>query len=109
MNQKRKTNENPTPKGLKRPRKAEVNYLPPFPFGETGESLEKERLDLLNEIRKKNNKNIIGEKMEKTFSYRRTEVVKDCPAVKDFMERWPALFCESEVNFSSFLCWPNMQ
>ncbi|XP_021325588.1 uncharacterized protein [Danio rerio] len=98
VNQKRKTNENPTPKGFKRPRKAEVNYLPPFPFGETGESLEKERLDLLNEIRKKNNKNIIGEKMEKTFYYRRTEVVKDCPAVKDFMERWPALFCESEIK-----------
>lgn len=98
---RKKTNEKSCPKGMKRPRKAEVNYLPPFPFGETKETLEQERVDLLKEIQKKNNKKVIGEIMEKTFSYRRLEIINHCPAVKDFMERWPALFCESEVNLSS--------
>lgn len=87
-----KTNEKSCPKGTKHPRKAEVNYLPPFPFGETEETLEKERVDLLKEIQKKNNKKVIGEKMEKTFSYQRLEIINHCPAVKDFKERWPALF-----------------
>ncbi|KAK2841292.1 hypothetical protein Q7C36_012871 [Tachysurus vachellii] len=95
---RKKTNEKSCLKGTKRPRKAEVNYLPPFPFGETEETLEKERVDLLKEIQKKNNKKLIGEKMEKTFSYRRLEIINHCPAVKDFKERWPALFCESEIK-----------
>ena len=86
------------PKGIKRPNKAEVNYLPPLSFGETGDTLERERIDLLNEIKKKNNDKIIGEKMERSFSYRRLEVVQHCPAVHDFMERWPAMFSELQVN-----------
>lgn len=75
-----------------------MNYLPPLPSGETQDTLEKERVDLLREIKKKNNEKIIGEKMEKSFSYRRMEVVKQCPAVQDLMERWPVLFCETQVN-----------
>ena len=85
-------------KGFKRPKKAEVNYLPPLPFGETEETLEKERLDLLKEIKKKNNERAIKEKMEKSFAMRRTEVVRDCPAIHDLLERWPSLFCENQVN-----------
>ncbi|KAK0151964.1 hypothetical protein N1851_006663 [Merluccius polli] len=50
-------------KGFKMPKKAEVNYLPPLPFGETEETLEKERLDLLKEIKKKNNERAINEKL----------------------------------------------
>lgn len=95
---RRISNEEGLPKGIKRPKKAEVNYLPPLPSGETEDTLEKERLDLLREIKKKNNEKIIDEKMEKSFSYRRMEVVKQCPAVQDLMERWPALFCETQVN-----------
>ncbi|KAI7789835.1 hypothetical protein IRJ41_007412 [Triplophysa rosa] len=79
-------------------KKAEVNYLPPLPFGETEETLEKERLNLLKEIKKKNNERAINEKMEKSFAMRRTEVVKDCPTIKDLLERWPSLFCENQVN-----------
>ncbi|KAJ4924080.1 hypothetical protein JOQ06_000321 [Pogonophryne albipinna] len=86
------------PKGIKRPKKAEVNYLPPLPFGETGDTLERERIDLLNEIKKKNNDKIIGEKIERSFSYRRLEVVQHCPAVHDFMERWPAMFSELQIK-----------
>lgn len=91
----------PTSKGIKRPKKAEVNYLPPFPFGETEETLEKERVDLLSEIKKKDNDKVVCAKMEKTFSYRRLVVVNQCPAVPDVMERWPALFYESQVNLSN--------
>lgn len=68
--QKRRISENDLPKGIKRPKKAEVNYLPLLPLGETEYSLEKERLDLLQEVKKKNNEKIIGEKTEKSFSYR---------------------------------------
>ncbi|CAI5673606.1 unnamed protein product [Oreochromis niloticus] len=37
-------------------------------------------------------------KMEKTFSYRRHEVVRDAPMVETFMARWPALFDFHEIN-----------
>lgn len=53
---------------------------------------------MLQEVKKKNNEKIIGEKMEKCFSYRRMEIVQQCPAVQDLMERWPALFFETQVN-----------
>lgn len=90
--------ENDSPKGIKRPKKAEVNYLPLLPLGETEDTLKKERLDLLQEIKKKNNEKIIREKMDKSFSYRRIEIVQQCPAVQELMKRWPALFSETEVN-----------
>lgn len=95
---RRRTSAEGSSKGIKKPKKAEVNYLPPLPLGETEDSLEKERLDLLQEVKKKNNEKIIGEKMEKSFSYRRMEVVEQCPAVQDVMERWPAMFSETQVN-----------
>ncbi|CAI5669380.1 unnamed protein product [Oreochromis niloticus] len=85
-------------RGFKRAKKAEVNYLPPLPFGETEETLEMERLDLLKEMKKKNNERAINEKMEKSFAMRRTEVVKDCPAIQDLLERWPSLFCENQIK-----------
>ncbi|CAL8353230.1 unnamed protein product [Merluccius merluccius] len=37
-------------KNVKKPRKAEVNYLPPYPAGEDEESQEQERIQLLTEI-----------------------------------------------------------
>uniref|UniRef100_A0AAV2LRL3 Uncharacterized protein n=1 Tax=Knipowitschia caucasica TaxID=637954 RepID=A0AAV2LRL3_KNICA len=49
-------------------------------------------------MKKKNNERAINEKMEKTFGMRRTEVVKDCPAIKDLLERWPSLFCENQIK-----------
>ncbi|RXN21972.1 sterile alpha motif domain-containing 3-like protein [Labeo rohita] len=36
--------------------------------------------------------------MEKSFAMRRTEVVKDCPAIQDLLERWPSLFCENQIK-----------
>lgn len=95
---RQKSDEKGLTKGIKRPKKAEVGYLPPLPFGETDDTLEKERVDLLKEITKKHNEKIVGEKMEKSFSYRKLEVVKHCLAVQDLMERLPALFYEPQVN-----------
>lgn len=39
-------------KNVKKAKKAEVNYLPPHPIGENQETLVKERLELINEIKK---------------------------------------------------------
>lgn len=39
-------------KNVNKPKKAEVNYLPPHPPGESQDSLEKERLELLDEVKK---------------------------------------------------------
>ncbi|XP_050959743.1 uncharacterized protein LOC127161139 [Labeo rohita] len=83
---------------IKKPRRAEVNYCPQHPKGETSDSLEKERVQLLTEIRKRNNDKIIKEKMERTFSYRRQEVVQKKPMVAEFKTRWPALFNVDEIN-----------
>lgn len=46
-------NEKVSSKGIKRPKKAEVNYLPPLPLGDTEDTLEKERLNLLEEMKRK--------------------------------------------------------
>lgn len=35
--------------------------------------------------------------MDQTFSLRRKEIVEEQPPVKRMMERWPALFTESQV------------
>ncbi|XP_029915206.1 uncharacterized protein LOC115364767 isoform X2 [Myripristis murdjan] len=85
-------------KNCKRPKRAEVNFLPPHPSGETGDSLEVERQELLSDVKKKDNTKVIQEKMAKTFSCRRLEVVSGTPSAADFKERWPALFCEAEIK-----------
>ncbi|XP_034545634.1 uncharacterized protein LOC117817198 [Notolabrus celidotus] len=85
-------------KNCKRPKRAEVNYLPPHPSGESTDSLEMERQELLKEVKKTNNAKVIREKMAKAFSYRRHEVVVQSPTAGDFKERWPALFCEAEIK-----------
>uniref|UniRef100_A0A803K3W8 Uncharacterized protein n=1 Tax=Xenopus tropicalis TaxID=8364 RepID=A0A803K3W8_XENTR len=85
-------------KNVKKPKKAELNYLPPHPHGESFESLENEQKALLDEVKKKNNQRVIVEKMSKTFSYRRHEVVNLTPPIKDLQQRWPALFTEAQIK-----------
>ncbi len=89
--------DGPPTKSVKKAKKSEVNYLPPHPQGETDETLEKERIELLYEYKKKDNTKIINEKMAKTFSLRRNDVIFNRPAVTDFKARWPALFEFSQV------------
>nr|XP_023669586.1 uncharacterized protein LOC111844913 isoform X1 [Paramormyrops kingsleyae]XP_023669587.1 uncharacterized protein LOC111844913 isoform X1 [Paramormyrops kingsleyae] len=97
MKRKRPGDTNPA-KNCKKPKRAEVNYLPPHPQGETTENLEKIRLELLEDIKKKNNYGVIYPKMAQTFSYRRLEVVTGSPAADEFKERWPALFTEAGIK-----------
>lgn len=87
----------PGPNQVKKPRKAEVNFCPDYPPGETKESLEEERKALLLEVKKKNNDQLIKRKMEKTFAYRRQEIIKGMPFIAEVKNRWPALFSETEV------------
>ncbi|KAJ7983855.1 hypothetical protein DPEC_G00370530 [Dallia pectoralis] len=83
---------------IKKPRKAEVNYIPQHPKGESTESLENEIIDLLSELKKRDNEVVIKDKMGKTFSHRRLEIVEQRPLIKDVVNRWPALFQETEIN-----------
>ncbi|KAF3847130.1 hypothetical protein F7725_020158 [Dissostichus mawsoni] len=73
-------------------------FYPSFPTGANLESLEKERLELLTDIRIRNNNRVIADKMAHTFAYRRQEVVNQEPGIKDFKDRWPALFQQKEIN-----------
>ncbi|KAB5542335.1 hypothetical protein PHYPO_G00090480 [Pangasianodon hypophthalmus] len=83
---------------VKRPRKAEVNYYPDYPLGETKDTLEKQRIALLSEMTKRNNKQVIKAQMDRTFAHRRHEVFEDLPFILEFKKRWPALFTEREVS-----------
>lgn len=82
---------------MKNAKKSEVNYLPPHPQGETDATLERERVELLYEYKKRDNNKLINEKMTKTFSLRRNDVILKKPLVIDFKARWPALFELSQV------------
>ncbi|KAG9280697.1 hypothetical protein AMEX_G3437 [Astyanax mexicanus] len=85
-------------KNVKKPRKAEVNYLPPYPAGEDEESQENERIELLTELKKRDNDTLIKEKMAKTFAHRRHEIINQTPSIEDVKTRWPALFKASHLQ-----------
>lgn len=94
----RQPSNSSSPNQVKKPRRAEVNFCPQYPAGEDKESLEKERVELLSEVKKRGNHQVIKEKMEKTFAHRRYEVVQDMPFIAEFKSRWPALFMEDEAS-----------
>lgn len=85
-------------KKVKKPKRSEANFYLSFPTGETLDSLEKVRLELLTEIGIRNNERVIADKMAHTFAYRRHEVVNQEPSIQDFKDRWPALFSQKEVR-----------
>ncbi|KAI7804916.1 hypothetical protein IRJ41_023569, partial [Triplophysa rosa] len=84
--------------GVKKAKRAEVNFCPAYSSSETQESLEAIQKDLLLDVKKKDNRQVVKLKMEKTFAHRRQEVVRDAPMVANFMARWPALFEVREIN-----------
>lgn len=88
--------------GVKKAKRAEVNFCPTYPSAENEESLEAIQRELLLDVKKRNNRELMKVKMEKTFALRRHEVVRDGPVVEEFMIRWPALFNISEVTMLSF-------
>lgn len=87
-------------KNVKKARRAEVNYLPPYPAGADEQSLEKEREELVTEF-KKNCEKSVNKEMSKTFPLGRHEVINLCPSVETSKERWPALFHCSQLSFLS--------
>ncbi|XP_047235538.1 uncharacterized protein LOC124876643 [Girardinichthys multiradiatus] len=56
------------------------------------------RKTMVDEMKKKTpNGALIKQKMDLTFALRRSEVVKDKPAITQICERWPVLFTEQQV------------
>ncbi|XP_076743317.1 uncharacterized protein LOC112435253 [Maylandia zebra] len=85
-------------KKVKKPKRSEANFYPSFPTGETLDSMEKVRLELLTEIGIRDNERVIADKMANTFAYRRHEVVNQEPSIQELKDRWPALFTQKEIN-----------
>lgn len=83
--------------GIKKPKRSEVNYCPAYPTGEDDLSLEKLRVELKSDVQRRHGREI-KMKMEKTFAYRRQEVVRSAPMIHEVQERWPALFDVHEVS-----------
>ncbi|XP_073785892.1 uncharacterized protein [Danio rerio] len=83
---------------MKKPKRAEVNFLPDHPEGHTEDSLEEVRLAMINEMKKKKKDlTVIHRQMQETFSLRRKEVVEIQPLVEEIRERWPGLFLKEEI------------
>ncbi|KAL0984159.1 hypothetical protein UPYG_G00137860 [Umbra pygmaea] len=82
---------------VKKSKRAEVNFLPGHPEGQNDDTLEAERLAMVDEMKKKKRNNtLVKDKMNLTFSLRR-KVVEVQPLVSDVQERWPVLFMEDEI------------
>lgn len=60
--------------------------------------MENERLSLLSEVKKRNNRAVIENKMDTTFSLPRQEIVEKESGGEELKERWPALFTMDEVG-----------
>lgn len=84
---------------LKKAKKNEVNFLPALPEGTTQNALEEERLQILEEMKKKTaDVKKVEQMMANTFSLRRKEIVEEEPPVSEVKKKWPALFTEQQVN-----------
>ncbi|XP_027019478.2 uncharacterized protein LOC113653841 [Tachysurus fulvidraco] len=99
VNRKRKSCEGMTEWAyMKKPKRAEVNFLPNHPEGQTEDSLEKERLAMIDEMKKRKlDLTVIHRHMKETFSLCRKEVVEVQPLVEEIRERWPGLFVKEEI------------
>ncbi|XP_048117387.1 uncharacterized protein LOC125306204 [Alosa alosa] len=87
VNRKRHGDDGQLKYTMKKSRRAEVNFLPDHPMGQTDESLEEDRLEMTEETKKKNiDSTLIREKMHSTFSLRRRELVEVEPLVKEIKE-----------------------
>lgn len=101
INRKREKelDEDETRQSIKRSKRGEVNYMPDHPEGQNDDTLEDERLFLVEEMKKKKGASAIcSEKMHLTFSLRRREIVAMAPIVSEVLKRWPALFSTQEIR-----------
>ncbi|XP_063048113.1 uncharacterized protein LOC134441655 [Engraulis encrasicolus] len=84
---------------LKKAKKNEVNFLPALPEGTTQNALEEERLEILEEMKKKTaDVKKVEQMMANTFSLRRKEIVEEEPPVSEVKKKWPALFTEQQIK-----------
>lgn len=84
---------------MKKAKRSEINFLPDFPQGRSSNSLEEERIILVDEVKKKNvDCNLIDSLMGQTFALRRQDIVENEPLVTEIESRWPALFSERQVS-----------
>lgn len=95
---------------IKRPKRAEVNFLPNFPRGEDARSVEQLRLQVIDEVKMTGrNLTLIAKLMQTTFALRRKEIINDDLPVGEMLERWPALKMDSQVKiyfyYNSVLLW----
>ncbi|XP_031150549.1 uncharacterized protein LOC116046346 isoform X2 [Sander lucioperca] len=89
---------------IKRPRRGEINFLPNYPQGETKDTLENQRLEMLEQFKKTvidRDMIMIHQHMQRTFALRREEIVNSAPPIAELKDRWPALFCEAQL-YSEF-------
>lgn len=100
VNRKRKSCEGMTERAyMRKPKKAEIHFLPNHPEGQTEDSLEEKRLAMIDEMKKRNpDLTLIHRQMQETFSLHRKEVVEVQPLVEEITERWPGLFVKDEVS-----------
>ena len=95
---------------IKRPRHAELNFLPNFPQGQDEASLELLRTNIVEEFQKREkNLPLIRGMMQNTFALRRQGIVlaPNTPVIQ-ILNRWPALKLQSEagsVKTILFLCY----
>lgn len=92
---------------IKKPWKAEVNYIPLNPKGKTTESLENERMALLSELKKRDNEVVIKAKMEKSFSHQRLEIVEQRPNHRGVQKQMacPISAEWSKLKYMFCMCW----
>lgn len=91
---------------LKKAKRSEINFLPDIPQGRTPNSLEDERMTLIEEMKKKKpDWKRVDSLMGSTFALRRKEIVDGEPPVSEVADRWPALISERQVND---VCWTGM-
>ena len=85
---------------MKKPRRSETNFLPDHPQGKDRKSVEEERKQIVQEMKKRNpDFAFVDAGMSSTYSLRRQEIVEDEPPVSEVKVRWPALFTERQVPF----------
>lgn len=85
---------------IKRPKRGEVNFLPNYPAGESKDTLETMRLEMVEQFKKTSPERdmiLIYLHMQHTFALRRFCT----PPIAEIKERWPALFCEAQVSKSA--------
>lgn len=80
------------PKNIKKSRKAEVNYLPPYPQRESKRALECERMEALHKVKNRNNCQI-SEYIETT------ESCQSCSMSQIFSRKLFAVNCFIRVDF----------